>query len=80
MDDRSKNQKIRDEQIASSPKNSRPKPASEASPKPIEEFLAPEDIPSPRAIVGIVEDGVVKPLDTSQALKEHSKVLIVGQW
>jgi hypothetical protein len=80
MDDRTEDQKQQDEQIASGPKNPRPELTSDVSPKPIEEFFAPEDIPSPKAIVGIVENGIVKPVDSSQPLKEHSKVLIVGQW
>lgn len=79
-DDRSEERRRLDEQVAGEPRKPRPPVAEGGKPKPMESFLRPEDLPKPKAIVGVVEDGVVRPLDAGLRLPEHGRVLIVGEW
>jgi hypothetical protein len=76
-DERSPSRRARDEQIAGEPEI-----------RPLE--LPPDAIPSsmeahlgrlrrrPVAVVGIVENGLVRPLDPTLKLPEHSRVIIVA--
>ncbi len=75
-DPRSERRKALDEQIASEP------------PRPIPEFPSdairqPFDVHSarprrPLAVSGIVENGLVRPLDPDVKLPEHARVIIVA--
>lgn len=48
-----------------------------AAPKPLEAHL-PSRARRPLALAGVVENGLVRPLDTSIKLAEHSRVIIVA--
>jgi hypothetical protein len=75
-DNRSPERKALDERIAAES----PKPPIELPPgavgKPLEAFLATRT--KPIAVAGIVENGVVRPLDPSVHLPEHARVIIVA--
>ena len=65
-----------DEQIASEPPLPTPNLPPDVVALPIESYLA-----SPRrplAVAGVVENGLVRPLDPSFKLPEHSRVIIVA--
>lgn len=79
-DTRTEERRRLDEKIAAEPPKPRPPKINPATTKPIEEFLGPEDLPKARAVIGIVEKGLVRPLDPNHRLPEQHKVLIVGQW
>lgn len=76
-DQRSPERRLRDEKIASEPRLA-----------PLE--LAPDESPSsmesnfgqlrrrPVAVAGVVENGLVRPLDPTVKLPEHSRVIIVA--
>jgi hypothetical protein len=75
-DDRSAERKALDEQIASEPSKSRPEIPPGAKPMPFEALMA-----SRRrliAVAGMVEDGVLRPLDPDVHLPEHARVIIVA--
>jgi hypothetical protein len=54
-----------------------PPPNVVGEPKPLEAFLGRPR--RPVAIVGIVENGVIKPIDPAVKLPERSRVIIVAQ-
>jgi hypothetical protein len=60
-DDRSPQRKARDEQIASEPPLAPPDLPPGAVPSPVEAHLPPRR--RPVAVAGIVENGLVRPLD-----------------
>jgi hypothetical protein len=74
-DNRSPERKALDEQIAAEPM----KPPRELPPgavgRPLEAFLA--ERAKPIAVAGVVENGLVRPLDPAVHLPEHSRVIIV---
>lgn len=76
-DQRSPDRRARDEQIAAMP----PLPPMELSPSAVgsavEEHLAKRRR-HPLAVVGVVENGLVRPLDVSVKLAENSRVIIVA--
>ena len=74
-DERSPQRKARDEKIAAEPHLPEPKLSSEAKPQPVETFLARH---RPLAVPGVVENGLVRPLDPAIRLPEHSRVIIVA--
>jgi hypothetical protein len=74
-DTRSPERKALDEAIASEPKLPMPSLPPGSVPRPLEHFLPP---PMPRAVAGIVENGVVRPLDPAVKLAERQRVLIVA--
>ena len=76
-DDRSPERRARDERIAAEP----PMPPAELPPdtpfSSVEPHLARHG-QRPMAVVGIVENGVVRPVDPTVKLQEHSRVIIVA--
>lgn len=74
-DTRGEARKRLDEQISNDPEL--PPPNVVGEPKPLEAFLARPR--RPVAIVGIVENGVIKPVDPTVKLPERSRVIIVAQ-
>ena len=65
-----------DERIAGEPALPPPDLAPEVSPAPIEAHLASRR--QPVAIAGIVENGLVRPVDPNIHLTEHARVIIVA--
>jgi len=76
-DQRSPERRKRDEQIASEPKLSPPQLPPDAVPAQIETLLARQSR-RPLAVPGVVENGLVRPLDANVKLPEHSRVIIVA--
>lgn len=68
--------RARDEAIASEPPLPPPNLSAEAAPAPVEARLA--SLRRPLAVAGVVENGLVRPLDPSVTLPEHSRVIIVA--
>jgi len=65
-----------DEQIASEPQLPTPDLAHGAARSPLEVHLASWGRPA--AVAGVVENGLVRPLDPGVRLAEHSRVIIVA--
>ena len=76
LDDRSPQRKSLDEQIAAEPPVAWPEIAAGSKPKPIEALMASRQ--RPVAFAGVVENGLVRPLDPSVHLPEHARVIIVA--
>lgn len=74
-DDRSSDRFALDEQIAAEPPLAPPDLPEGAVPEPLEAHLTNRPI----AVAGIVENGVVRPLDSSTRLRENSRVIIVAR-
>jgi hypothetical protein len=75
-DTRSESRKQLDERLAAEP----PKPAVDVAgvvPKPMETHGGRTR--RPVAIVGVVENGLIRPLDPNVSLPERSRVIIVAQ-
>jgi len=77
IDQRSATRQVRDEKIAGEPPLPPPQLPAEAIPSPVETHLA-RLRPRPIAVAGVVENGVVRPLDPTVNLPEHSRVIIVA--
>ncbi len=77
IDSRSPERKARDEQIAAEPPLPHPQLSSAAVPLPVEAHLA-RLRRRPVAVAGVVENGLVRPLDPAVKLQEHSRVIIVA--
>lgn len=75
-DTRSADRKARDEQIAARPPLTIPD-TSGMTPMPLE--LLMRGSRRPVAYVGVVENGVIRPLDPTVILAERSRVIIVAQ-
>lgn len=75
-DSRSPQRKARDEEIAAEPPLPPPDIPPGASPVPLELHLAPRR--RPVAVAGVVENGLVRPLDPAVRLPEHARVIIVA--
>ena len=75
-DSRSPQRKARDEQIAAEPPLPPPDLPPGATTSPVEAHLPQRR--RPIAIAGIVENGLVRPLDSSVRLTEHARVIIVA--
>jgi hypothetical protein len=75
-DSRSPERRARDEQIAAEPQMAPPDLPPDASPLPMESQQLRRT--HPVAFAGIVENGVVRPLDPDVKLPEHSRVIIVA--
>jgi hypothetical protein len=73
-DTRSDRRKMLDEQIAAEPPL--PPPDSVAAPRPVEEHL--RRARRPVAVLGVVENGLVRPLDPQVKLPERARVIIVA--
>lgn len=74
-DIRSEHRKALDEQLAAAPLQPIPEPSSGDVPRPLETHLRPR---RPVAVVGIVENGVVRLLDEGVSIPEHSRVIVVA--
>ena len=78
-DDRSPGRRARDEQIAAEPRMKPPMLPPDASAAPVEALLATRARRGhPVAVAGVVENGLVRPLDPAVKLAEHSRVIIVA--
>lgn len=73
-DDRSVSRKSLDEQLATAPMLPIPESAPGDVPRPLEAHLRPR---RPVAVVGIMENGVVRLLDPGVSIPEHSRVIVV---
>lgn len=75
-DKRSRERRIRDDQIASEP----PLPPLDLPPgavgSPVESHMARQH--QPVAVLGVVENGLVRPLDPAVKLAENARVIIVA--
>lgn len=76
-DPRSPERRLLDEQIAAEPVLSPPSIAPGTKPQPLETLL-PSRGRKPLAFAGVVENGLVRPLDTSVKLRENARVIIVA--
>ena len=77
VDERSPRRRAHDEQIAAEPPLATPDLPPDATPASIETHLA-RHRRRPLAVAGVVENGLVRPLDPSVKLPEHSRVIIVA--
>jgi hypothetical protein len=75
-DTRSERRKALDEQLAAEPMLPIPDAAPGDQPRPLEEHLRPRR--RPVAVVGVVENGVVRLLDTEVKFPEQSRVIVVA--
>jgi len=73
---RSSQRRSRDEQIASESPLPTPDLAAGVVPSPVEAHLASQR--HPVAVAGVVENGLVRPLDPGVRLTERSRVIIVA--
>jgi hypothetical protein len=76
VDQRSAGRRARDEQIAAEPPLPPMELPPDATPSPVESHLARTR--RPLAVAGVVENGLVRPLDPTVKLPEHSRVIIVA--
>jgi hypothetical protein len=76
VDQRSPGRKARDEQIAAESPLAPLGLSSDAPSAPVEAYLGLHRR-RPLAVVGVVENGLVRPLDPAVKLPEHSRVIIV---
>jgi hypothetical protein len=76
-DQRSPERRARDEQIAAEPQMAPLELSPNAVSSPVESCLAPLSR-NALAVAGIVENGLVRPLDPAVKLPEHSRVIIVA--
>ncbi len=76
-DDRSPERRARDESLAAEPPMPPPKVPPDARPEPVEALLAKHSR-HPMAVEGVVENGLVRPLDPTVKLPERSRVIIVA--
>jgi len=77
-DQRSPERRARDEKIAAEPQLPPPQLSPDAVPSPMEVHLG-RVRRQPMAVAGIVENGLVRPLDPTVTLPEHSRVIIVAE-
>ena len=73
--DRSDSRKSLDERLAAEPLSPIPESAPGDVPRPLETHLRPR---RPVAVVGIMENGVVRLLDSGVSIPEHSRVIVVA--
>jgi len=76
-DHRSPARRAQDEKIAAEPQLAPLDVPADAVPSPLESHLGPRPR-RPLAVAGIVENGVVRLLDPTIKLPEHSRVIIVA--
>ena len=77
VDQRSSGRRARDEQIAAEPPLAPLELPPDATPAPVEAHLGRLHR-RPLAVAGVVENGLVRPLDPTVKLPEHSRVIIVA--
>jgi hypothetical protein len=76
-DQRSPEQRATDEQIAAEPKLAALPLPADAPAEAVEAHLA-RAARRPLAVAGVVENGLVRPLDPTVKLPEHARVIIVA--
>ena len=76
-DQRSQERRARDERIAAEPPLAPLDLPVDAGPVSVEVHLARQRR-RPLAVAGVVENGLVRPLDPTVKLAEHSRVIIVA--
>jgi hypothetical protein len=76
LDKRSPGRRALDEQIAAEPPLAPPELPADAPAAPVETHLSKRR--RPVAVAGIVENGLVRPLDPTVQLAEHARVIIVA--
>jgi hypothetical protein len=77
VDQRSAGRRVQDERIAGEPKLAPLELPPGAVPSSVESHLRQQHR-HPVAVVGVVENGLVRPLDPAVKLPEHSRVIIVA--
>lgn len=77
IDQRSSRRRAQDEQIAAEAQIPPPELPPDAVPLPVEAHLG-RLRRRPFAVTGIVENGLVRPLDPTVKLPEHARVIIVA--
>jgi hypothetical protein len=77
VDLRSPSRRHRDEQIAAESPLAPPELPPDAAPSPLDGHLL-RSARRPLAVAGVVENGLVRPLDPAVRLPEHSRVIIVA--
>lgn len=77
VDQRSLERRARDEEIAAEPQMAPPELPPDAPASPMEAHLGRLHR-RPLAVAGVVENGLVRPLDPTVKLPEHSRVIIVA--
>lgn len=75
-DHRSANRRQRDEHIAAGPRLQPPALAPDVLPHPVEHYLVGRA--HPVALAGVVENGLIRPLDPTVKLPENARVIIVA--
>jgi len=75
-DSRSPERRAHDERIAAEPQLAPPELSPDEKPLPVESHQL--RLAHPVAITGIVENGLVRPLDSAVELPEHARVIIVA--
>ncbi|MBX9580010.1 MAG: hypothetical protein K2X87_06840 [Gemmataceae bacterium] len=75
-DHRSPERRALDEQIAAEPQSPHPDLPPGVVPRPVEAFLGRRT--RPVAVAGVVENGLVRPLDPGVKLPERARVIIVA--
>ena len=75
-DNRTPDRRARDEAIAAEPPLPPPELPAGATPAPVEAHLRRGR--RPVAVAGVVENGLVRPLDPRVRLPEHARVIIVA--
>ncbi|MEW6250672.1 MAG: hypothetical protein AB1716_08480 [Planctomycetota bacterium] len=75
-DQRNPERRAQDERIAAEPKRAPLDVPPGTAPSPVEAHLA-RQTQRPLAVVGVVENGLVRRLDTDVKLPEHARVIIV---
>jgi hypothetical protein len=76
-DHRSPSRKAKDEQIAAEPHLPAPQLPPDSTVAPVEAYL-PSKSYRPLVAAGLVENGLVRPLDPAVKLPEDSRVIIVA--
>ena len=76
-DQRSDRRKFLDEQVSAEPPLPPPNLAADLQPMPVEEHLRRRRR-RPLAVMGVVENGLVRPLDPQVKLPERAQVIIVS--
>ena len=76
-DQRNSERRAHDDQIAAEPEMQLPELPHDAPISPVESHLGRQRR-RPLAVPGVVENGLVRPLDPTVKLSEHSRVIIVA--
>ena len=76
-DQRSSERRALDDRIAAEPQLPRPELPHDRPVSPVEAHLGRQRR-RPMAVPGVVENGLVRPLDPTIQLSEHSRVIIVA--